>query len=186
MYRAYALKAVEQNIELTDEHQLVDLAQNTNIQLYSDGRVELDGKDVTSQIRTPLISNVASVVSTYKIIREKAVASQKKMAADHNVIMDGRDIGTVVLPEADIKLYLTASVDVRVNRRLAELRKTGVEIDEQQIRQQVIERDYRDVTRAESPLVRALDAHEINTDELSIDQIVTITKQMIANKRKVV
>ena len=143
----------------------------------ADGNVQdvqhvfLNGEDVTGRRRTQETGDMASAVSTNGNIRKRLVALQQKMAQETPVVMDGRDIGTVVLPEAKLKIYLTATSDERARRRCSELREKGEDADFDLVKREIEERDHRDMTRAESPLKKADDAVEVDTSDMSIDEV---------------
>ena len=135
--------------------------------------VFLNGEDVTGRLRTQETGDMASAVSTNGKVRQRLVALQQKMAQETPVVMDGRDIGTVVLPEAKLKIYLTATSDERARRRCSELREKGEAADFDQVKREIEERDHRDMTRAESPLKKADDAVEVDTSNMTIDEVTT-------------
>ena len=142
----------------------------------------MNGMDVTEDIRTPEISQKASLVSAHAVVREMLLDMQRDVAKRHNVIMDGRDIGTVVLPRADVKIYLTAAAEVRAKRRCDELQAKGQKVDFQTVLTQIIQRDQQDMTRAIAPLKKAKDAVEVDTSELDIDGVVARMKQIISQR----
>ncbi len=175
MYRAMGLYYKEHGIEPGDTTKIEAALDDINVTLnYENGEqiVILNGKNVNSLIRTPEIGNMASGVSTNKAVRKKMVSLQHEIAKTRSVVMDGRDIGTVVLPDAMVKIFLTASVDVRTERRFEELKAKGIECSREKLREEIIERDYRDTHRENSPLKKADDAIEVDTTELSIEQVV--------------
>lgn len=175
MYRAMALYFFKNGIDPENEVAISREANEVKITIsYQDGiqKVNLNGADVTGQIRTEEVSAMASVVSVYLPVRKKLVELQKELALKENVIMDGRDIGTCVLPNADLKIYLTASSQVRAERRYKELTKKGAVCDLKEIEKEIIERDYRDMNREHSPLKQAEDAHLLDTSHLSFQEVV--------------
>lgn len=176
MYRAVALLALEQGVALDDPAGLTELIRANEINLEpapSGCRVLLNGKDVSRDIRLPEVGNAASPVSAVAEVRRLLVAMQQELAATRPVIMDGRDIGTVVLPDASCKIFLTASPRVRALRRANELRLKGLEADVDQVEREIRERDQRDSTRAASPLRQAEDAVLVDTSEMDIEQVVS-------------
>ena len=176
MYRAVALLALEQGVALDDSAGLTELIRANEINLEpapSGCRVLLNGKDVSQDIRLPEVGNAASPVSAVAEVRRLLVAMQQELAATRPVIMDGRDIGTVVLPNASCKIFLTASPRVRALRRANELRLKGLEADVDQVEREIRERDQRDSTRAASPLRQAEDAVLVDTSEMDIEQVVS-------------
>lgn len=175
MYRAVALYNVEKGIDLTNANKLEQSLVNINISLrHIDGiqRVYLNERDVTGAIRTQAISDATSVIAAHKRVRAKLVAQQKQMAKTGQVVMDGRDIGTHVLPWAQVKIYLDADLEIRAKRRMDELIAKGQPANFEKIRQETIIRDHRDKTRPISPLVQAPDAILIDTGSLTPDEVV--------------
>lgn len=184
MYRAIALKALDEKIDLDDCEKVAQMAENTKITLAPgrDGqRVYTDGADVTGRIRTPEVSMAASKVSAIERVRSALVKMQREIAEGENVIMDGRDIGTVVLPNADVKIFLTASSEKRAERRLKELSEKGVEADFDEIKRAIEERDRKDMTRAASPLKKADDAVTLDTSRLSLEESIAAGVKYIKN-----
>lgn len=182
MYRTVALAAIEQNIAFDDAEKLTEIAGNIVIDLKStaDGyQVLMDGRDVSSDIRLPQVGAAASPVSAVQGVREHLVAQQQRLAAAGRVIMDGRDIGTVVLPNADLKIFLTASIEERAKRRFLELKEKGIETDLAEVQKDIAERDYRDSHREHSPLRQADDAVLLNTDNLSIEEVLQKITEMV-------
>ena len=139
----------------------------------------LNGENVNGVIRKEEVGNMASATSVYPVVRTKLVELQRQLAAKENVIMDGRDIGTVVLPDANVKIYLTASSKVRAKRRFDELTAKGVSCDMDEIEKDIIERDYRDMHRETSPLKQADDAVLLDSSDLDIDGVVEEMKKII-------
>jgi len=176
MYRAVALKAIRQGIDTRDREKVAAIMPDIRIDIsYVDGsqRVFLDGEDITGSIRTNEVSMGASNVSAFPDVRERLVELQRKIAEYTGVIMDGRDIGTHVLPNADVKIFLTASVEERARRRYEELKEKGL-LDKtlDQLIEEIKTRDYNDSTRQHSPLRQAEDAILLDTSHLNIDQAV--------------
>lgn len=185
MYRALACHVIQRGISPQDEHAVVGVCEDADVTIrYEDGQqqVLLNGENVNGVIRKEEVGRAASVVSAYPSVRKKLLALQKKLAASENVIMDGRDIGTVVLPEADAKIYLTASAHVRAKRRYEELAEKGERCDLAQIEQDIIDRDYRDMHREISPLAQADDAVLLDSSELDIDGVVREMKRILQEK----
>lgn len=171
MYRCVAYKAKQMGIDWNNEAALVDMIENTGIVLKADGGVFLDGQDVTQAIRTNEISMGASCVSIHELVRAKLVKRQQEMAMGKGFIMDGRDIGTVVLKDAELKIFLTASPHARAIRRCKENAEKGIESNLQKITEEIVARDWQDSHREHSPLTRASDAVEIDSSELSIEEV---------------
>lgn len=185
MYRALGWKAVQAGIDLRDTASLAALAAATDIRLVAGPagpRVLVDGRDVTPELRTPRMDEASSIVSTCPEVRERLVALQRAMAKAGGVVMDGRDIGTVVFPEADLKFYLDADLEVRAVRRLQDLRQAGVLADMQAVRSEVARRDERDQGRRTSPLTAAPDAIRIDTTPLDATGVL---QRMLAAVREI-
>ena len=173
MYRATALKALQEGISLEDEQGVVDMLADTEIRMSPDGTVFLDGQDVSAAIRQDEISMAASNVSKHKEVRRVLVERQQKLAAAKGYIMDGRDIGTVVLKDAEVKIYLTASSYARALRRLKQNRENNIPGgDLETIRKEIEARDYQDMHRENSPLTKAEDAIEVDSSDLTIEETV--------------
>ncbi len=176
MYRAIALLALRRQIPFDDAAALSELAEQADLRLESAPfgcRVFLGGEDVSEQIRRPEVGNAASPVSAVPGVRTALVRRQQEMASAAPVVMDGRDIGTVVLPQADCKVFLTASLPVRAERRWRELREKGLPAELSVIEAEMAERDYRDSHRETSPLKQADDAVLLDSSDLDINQVVT-------------
>ena len=174
MYRALGYSLLKGGIDIEDEAKVVENCRNTTLTIeYKDQlqHVIVNGEDVTGLIRTDEVGSAASKISAYKEVRAILVSLQQKMAEKESVVMDGRDIGSVVLPNATVKIYLTASVEERAKRRYAEYVEKGQECDLEQIKKDIEERDHRDMTRENSPLVCVPDAHVIDSSFLNIDQV---------------
>ena len=173
MYRATALKALQEGISLEDEQGVVDMLADTEIRMSPDGTVFLDGQDVSAAIRQDEISMAASNVSKHKEVRRVLVERQQKLAAEKGYIMDGRDIGTVVLKDAEVKIYLTASSYARALRRLKQNRENNISSgDLETIQKEIEARDYQDMHRENSPLTKAEDAIEVDSSDLTIEETV--------------
>lgn len=175
MYRAMALYFLQKGIGADDEKAISEAVKTVGVTIsYEDGaqQVILNGENVSGLIRTEEVSKMASAVSVYAPVREKLVELQKELARNENVIMDGRDIGTCVLPEADLKIYLTAGTLVRAKRRYEELTARGEVCSLAEIEKEIEERDYRDMHRENSPLRQAEDAVLVDTSELGIDEVI--------------
>ena len=175
MYRAMALYFLEKGIQPEDEEKVSAACGQIDISLrYQDGvqQVILNGRDVSGKIRTEAVGNAASVVSAYRAVRQALLALQQNLAKTSNVIMDGRDICTCVLPHAKTKIYLTASSHVRAIRRYKELTEKGQMCNLEEIEQDIIDRDYRDMHREIAPLTQAADAVLLDSSALTIDQVV--------------
>lgn len=183
MYRCVAYYCLNHDIDLDDEKAVENCLKNIDIQLTQDNKVFLNNQDVSQEIRTDKVSLGASIVSRYEAIRSFLVNSQRKMAELGNVILDGRDIGTVVLPKADLKIYQVASVETRALRRYKENLERGLEADLEIIKKEIVQRDHQDMNRTISPLKKAEDAVEIDTSDLTLDEVVEVVSKLI-NKVK--
>lgn len=175
MYRAVALFFIENGIASDDEKRIVKEIENIHVDIQfeaGDQKVLLNGKDVTEEIRAERVGNWASEISKYTVVREYLVKMQREIAAKQDVVMDGRDIGTVVLPQANVKIYLIASSKVRAMRRYNELTQKGVFCDIHDIEQGIMERDAQDMNREISPLRQAKDAILIDSSNMTIDEVV--------------
>lgn len=182
MYRTIALYLLRQGIGPQEEAAIERAIQEVDVAIsYENGtqQVYLNGENVSSLIRTEEVSQMTSQTSVYLPVREKLVELQKKLAASENVIMDGRDIGTCVLPHADVKIYMTASVEVRAERRCLELMQKGVVCSLEEIEKEISERDYRDMHREHSPLRQAEDAVLLDTSKLTIEEVVDAMTEIV-------
>jgi cytidylate kinase len=181
MYRALALKATRLNISNDDGQAVADLMDSTQIQ-FGQGDpqpVILDGEDVTTQIRTSEISESASTISAFAPVRKALVVRQKEMVAKGGVILEGRDATTVIAPNADVKVFLTASLEERAKRRTKEFDEKGETTTFQTVRQEIQLRDHRDITRDDSPLTVAPDAEIIESGGIPVDVVVAKIKSLI-------
>lgn len=174
MYRALAYNCINNNIDKNDEESVVKACEKCDVKIqYIDSvqNIFLNGENVSSLIRTPEVGDMASAISVYRKVREKMVDLQRNLAQSTSVIMDGRDIGSVVLPNATVKIYLDAQVHVRAVRRYEELKAKGMDADLNEIEEQVKERDYRDMHRDNSPLVCVEDAKVIDSSYMSVSEV---------------
>lgn len=186
MYRAMAYYFLQQGIDKDDEAGITAAVDGADVTIrYEEGaqQVLLNGENVTGSLRTEQVGNMASATSIYPAVRTKLVALQQKLAKTTDVIMDGRDIGTCVLPDAQVKIYLTASVETRADRRYKELIEKGETADLAKIAADIEERDYRDMHREMSPLRQAEDALLVDSSEMSIDEVVAAIRAIAAEKR---
>ena len=182
MYRAVACEAFKKEIPLDDEDRIVAMIEEMDLQMLPDGRVILDGDDVSDEIRTNEISMGASDVSKLEGCRKALVAMQQKICEEGGYILDGRDIGTVVLKDAPVKLYLTATAEARAQRRVLQNQEKGLEADYEQILEDIRKRDYQDMHREFSPLTKAEDAIEIDTSDLNLEEVTALALEIIAEK----
>lgn len=182
MYRAMAIHFINKGISADDSEKISEAVKDADVTIeYVDGaqQVLLNGKNVTPFLRTEEVGNMASASSVNGDVRRKLVELQQKLAETANVVMDGRDIGTCVLPNAQVKVYLTASVDVRAERRYKELVEKGMEADLEKIKKDIEERDYRDMNRDISPLRQAEDAVLVDSSNLNIEESVAAILALI-------
>jgi CMP/dCMP kinase len=180
MYRALTLKVLEKELDVNDKEKIVSLARMSTIRLEGgipSAKVYLDGTDVTDKIRTPQINRAVSTVSSYQGVRDVMVREQQRIAARGGVVLEGRDIGTVVLPTAELKFFMIASVEERVKRRRKDLALCGIEAEEEELVKEIEARDRKDSTRAISPLRKAADAIELDTSNLTIEEQVDFIVQ---------
>ena len=186
MYRAMAYYFLQQGLDKTDEAAINAAVDGADVTIrYVDGaqQVLLNGEDVTGSLRSEQVGNMASNTSVYPAVRVKLVALQQKLAQTTDVIMDGRDIGTCVLPDAQVKIYLTASVGTRAKRRYDELVEKGEKPDLAKIEADIEERDYRDMHREMSPLRQADDAVLVDSSEMNIEQVVSAILEIVKEKQ---
>lgn len=182
MYRAIGLYCIENGINTTDEEAVEKVIDVIKLTIKPEEGVQyifIDDKNVTELIRTQEVGRAASDVASMKKVRSKLVAIQRELAKGNNVIMDGRDIGSNVLPDAELKIYLDASVDERANRRYNELSEKGIDCDIDTIKDQISQRDFADKTRDINPLIIAEDAIKIDTSEMTIEQVVEIIEALV-------
>jgi cytidylate kinase len=187
MYRSVALRVKEKGISPEDELALNQLASSLHITFITEGeqtRVCCDGEDITSAIRSPEISRLASYISKQKGVREALVQMQREMGKKGGVILEGRDIGTVVFPDADVKFYLDAKSDERVRRRYHEMVEKGVKVDFRETQEELIQRDHNDMHRIHSPLKKANDALFIDSTHRSVEEVVEEMVHMVKAKVK--
>ncbi len=187
MYRAMALKVLRNNISSNDVQKIAELAGKTSVRLVSNGgyvKVVLDGEEVSEEIRMPEVTNSVSPVSTVSEVRRLMVIEQQTMGKEGGIVLEGRDIGTVVFPNAELKIFMVADEHERAVRRMKELESKGVTIPVKELEKEILERDKIDSERAVSPLRKAHDAIELDTTNLSIEQqvefIVAKAKKIIA------
>ena len=185
MYRACALKVLEEGVDPEDEAAIVDLMRNVKLDVVYENGVQktlLDGRDVSEEIRQNPVSMASSTVSKHASVRMHLVEKQREIAGRMSCVLDGRDIGTYVLPDADFKFYLTASPDVRAKRRYDELKAKGTEVDYEKLKEEIVRRDEQDMNRSFAPLKQAEDAVLIDTSEMTIDEVVKTIGRIIQEK----
>ena len=182
MYRCIAYKSVMQGLDLEDEEKIIEMMKDTVIEMKPDGSIFLDGNKVGNEIRTNEMSMASSKVSMLKGVRAELVALQQKIAENKGIIMDGRDIGTVVLPDAEVKIFLTASAEARAMRRHLENQEKGIPSDLNALIEEINQRDYQDTHLANSPLRQAEDAIRVDSSDLTIDEEIDMIYQIVLRK----
>ena len=185
MYRAVGLKAKRNNIACSEQEKIEEMLKNTEVELKNENgatAVYLDGENVSTEIRLPEISRMASDISAVPAVRYAMVEMQRSMANKTDTILDGRDIETFVLPNADVKIFLTASVEERAERRYKELIARGENVKREDVRSDIEKRDYNDSHRALAPLKKADDATEVDTTGMTIDQVCEKIISLVRNK----
>lgn len=187
MYRALTLKALNENVNIDDEERLLKLLKNSRIHLKKEEEkqvVLLDDKDVTHKIRSNDVTNHVSQIAKHRLIREEMVERQRSLAKNGSVVMDGRDIGTHVIPDAEVKIYLVASAKERALRRHKENLEKGIESNLNDLKKEIEKRDKQDMNRQVAPLTKAKDAIEIDTTSKSIDSVVDLIIKRVKNMIK--
>ncbi len=191
MYRAVTLYYIRHRINIEDEHQIIKSLKKIHISFKQGGNgsvTQLNGEDVEKLIRTPEVAALVSEVSAISPIRREMVKQQREMSADKGVVMDGRDIGTVVFPDADLKVFMSAGIEVRADRRLKELEEKGIPADLEEIKANLSKRDRIDSTREDSPLMKANGAMEVDTTGLlfeeQVDIILQVAKKLIEDESR--
>ena len=181
MYRLFAYKLIKENVDMDNNEEELRILEDLNIDMKN-GKFYLDNEDVSDKIRSREVSSGASKVARIKEVREKMVDIQREFSKSKNVILDGRDIGTVVFPNADLKIYLNAASEVRAKRRFEELKEKDKNVNYNEILKEIEERDYHDSSRKESPLRIADDAIVIDTTDFTIDEVKKKIKNLIITK----
>jgi len=183
MYRAIALWALRLGVASSDMHRLEQLAKEAVLHLVpGDGRVLLNGEDVTAAIREPAVSSAASKVSAVPAVRRALLGHQRRIAEENSVVMEGRDIGSVVFPQAQVKIFLDADPEERARRRTLELQEKGHDADLHVVAGEMLERDQRDRKRSEAPLVQAPDAQLIDTTGLNLEEVEEIVLKLVRSR----
>ena len=172
MYRSVALATLKNNISLDEKDKIIELSKRIKIELNEDGLVFLDGEDVTGEIRSKEVSDIVSLISPIVEVREEMVKQQRELASGKDVIMEGRDITTVVFPNADFKFYLDASVEERANRRVLQNKEKGIPSDYEEIKKNIEMRDYNDTHKEVGALTRCDDQIYIDSTNMKIDEVV--------------
>lgn len=187
MYRAAAIYFIRKNIASTAEDKICSLLDEITIELKQENesqQVYLNKENVTNLLRTEQVGEFSSVISTYQKVREKLVSLQQEMGKKSSIIMDGRDIGTVVLPNANLKIFLTATIEVRAKRRYLELKEKGIVKTEEEVLKDLMIRDDRDINRKHSPLKQAADAILLDTTNLTIEEVCDEILKLWEEKQK--
>lgn len=184
MYRCVAYYSITHQIAIEDEEAVIATLKDIEIMMKPNHKIYLNGQDVSNQIRTNEISMAASTISSYEAVRTFLVEQQRKMASAGGVILDGRDIGTVVLPDAELKIYQVASVETRAMRRYLENQERGMNSDLEIITQEIKQRDYQDSHRKHSPLRQAEDAVVIDTSNSSLEEVVSKVMKIVEQVRE--
>ena len=185
MYRTVGLYCVENGIDFNEQQKIASALENMNMSielLQGIQNIYLNGENVTEKIRTQQVGKAASDVAVILAVRQKLVQIQRDLAKGHNVIMDGRDIGTNVLPDASVKIYLNASIEERTKRRCNELEALGKQYDKEQIKKEIIQRDENDKNRKYNPLRKAEDAFEIDSSCMNIEQVTETILNIVKQK----
>jgi cytidylate kinase len=181
MYRAIGYKMLNKGVTEKDKKKIVKLLADTQVD-WKNGKVILDGKSLGNKIRTPEVSEMASKCSAIKEVREKLVEEQRNIASRMSVVMDGRDIGTNVMPDAEVKIYLDAAPEERARRRYLELKEKGQDVTLEEVLKDINERDKRDMTRKINPLRKADDAHLIDSTGMSIEEVVEAACRIVEDR----
>ncbi len=185
MYRAVTLYAIKLGLNEDNFEEIVDYLKEIDIKCkwtWQGNKIYLNNEDITDHIRSPEVQNLVSQISTLSAIRAFLVKEQKEMASEGGVVMDGRDIGTKVLPEAELKIFMTADIEIRAERRMLELRSKGIDISRQEVLENLKMRDHIDSTRSDSPLMKAPDAMVLDNTNLTLDQQLNIAKTWVMAK----
>lgn len=183
MYRAVALNAYERGVDLDDDKELRSFCSGLKIDVVED-RIYIDGKEYRDKIRTPLAGRLASIASSKPAIRETLIELQRAFGRDGSVILEGRDIGTIVFPDADVKFFLEATFQTRVERRYKQLKGNGMAVDIEMVEEEIRDRDLRDTTREFSPLRKAKDAIVIDTSSYTLEEVYRIMVKEIERRLK--
>ena len=180
-FRCVALNMIQENIQIQEEEKIQKMLDKIQIEMYPDGKIFLNGKEVTHRIRENDVNRLVSPVSVLPVVRNKLLEVQRSIAEGKNVIMEGRDIGTVVFPNANVKIYLDATAEERARRRVLQNQEKGIECSYDEVLQGIKDRDKRDSTREIAPLKRADDAIYIDSTNLNINEVVDKIVEIIKN-----
>ena len=182
-YRCVALKTLKSNVSIKDEEKIIEIAKNINIDLLQDGTVLMDEEDVTKEIRSKEVTNIVSPISSIVKVREILVDVQRKIADGKDVVMEGRDITTVVFPNTKYKFYLDADAKVRADRRYKENQEKGIDMTYEEVYQNILDRDYNDMHKEVGSLMRTDDQIYIDTTNLTVDEEVAIIEKAIKENK---
>ena len=182
-FRCVALNMIQKNVKMEEEEKIQEILDDINIEMNSNGKIFLNGEDVTHRIRENDVNNLVSPVSTLQIVRNKLLEIQRNIAKGKNVIMEGRDIGTVVFPNANVKIYLDATAEERARRRVLQNKEKGIESSYEEVLNGIKERDERDSNRKIAPLKKAEDAIYVDSTNLTIEQVVEKIIGIINDKK---
>lgn len=182
-YRCVALKTLENNIDIEDTDKIIEISKNINIDLHQDGKVYLDNKDVTKEIRSKEVTNIVSPISSIPKVRENMVEIQRKIAKGKDVVMEGRDITTVVFPNAQYKFYLDASIESRAQRRYEEVKEKGIDMTYEEVYENIKNRDYNDMHKEVGALIRTNEQIYIDTTNLTVEEEVEIIEKEIGRTK---
>lgn len=181
-FRCVTLNMIQEHIDIQEEEKIEEMLSKINIEIHPDGKIYLNGEEVTYRIRENDVNNLVSPVSVLPVVRNKLLEVQRNIAEGKNVIMEGRDIGTVVFPNADVKIYLDATAEERARRRVLQNQEKGIECSYEEVLQGIKDRDKRDSTREIAPLKRAEDAIYVDSTNLNVEQVVEKIIEIIKQK----
>ena len=182
-FRCVALNMIQEHIDIQEEDKIEDMLNKINIEMHPDGNIFLNGEEVTHRIRENDVNDLVSPVSVLPVVRNKLLEVQRNIAKGKNVIMEGRDIGTVVFPDADVKIYLDATAEERARRRVLQNQEKGIECSYEEVLKGIKDRDKRDSTREIAPLKRAEDAIYVDSTNSSVEQVVEEIIEIIRRKK---
>ena len=185
-FRCVALNMIQENINIQEEGKIEKMLTKINIEMHPNGNIYLNGEEVTNRIRENDVNDLVSPVSVLPVVRNKLLEVQRNIAKGKNVIMEGRDIGTVVFPDADVKIYLDATAEERARRRVIQNQEKGIEASYEEVLKGIKDRDKRDSTREIAPLKKAEDAIYVDSTNLSIVQVVEKILEIINNKNELI
>ena len=185
-FRCVALNMIQENINIQEEGKIEKMLTKINIEMHPNGNIYLNGEEVTNRIRENDVNDLVSPVSVLPVVRNKLLEVQRNIAKGKNVIMEGRDIGTVVFPDADVKIYLDATAEERARRRVIQNQEKGIESSYEEVLKGIKDRDKRDSTREIAPLKKAEDAIYVDSTNLSVEQVVQEIIEIINNKNELI